>query len=587
MMYLTLSQMLPLCQTLSDYSAAETMRKTKEQWHLIDWNQAYRIVKSLQRRIVAAVKEGRWGKVKSLQWILAHSFSAKVLAIRRVTENTGRRTSGVDGQVWANARSKWEAIGTLQRRGYKAKAVRRVKIPKGNGKYRMLGIPTMRDRAMQALYLLALEPIAETLADHHSYGFRPYRSCHDALEQCFTILSRKGSAQFILEGDIRACFDQISHKWMLANIPTDKRVLRQWLKAGFVDKHKWYPTEEGTPQGSIISPTLANMVLDGMALAIDQAMGIQYYQYRGHRRRMNNPYKVHFIRYADDFVVTATDKTVLAEQVQPAIEAFLEERGLELSAEKTVITNIYEGFDFLGQNLRKFDNGKLIIQPSKKSVKKLLDKTREAIKQMYAAPASVLTITINNMTKGWAMYHRHCCAKKTFNWIDCHIWKAIWKWCVRRHPNKGRKWIAQKYFTLHQGNRWTFFGKDGEATHYLSKLAKVPIRRHVKIKAMANPFTREDEICFEQHIQRKMLNTWRKRTKLVIIFRRQTGKCPMCNQVITKQTGWHIHHKIERNQGGKDTLDNLLMLHPNCHYQAHHLGIQFDGDVPKRASEHA
>jgi len=588
MMYLTLSQILLLHQTVSGYSAAETKRKLKEQWQSINWKRANRIVKSLQRRIVEAIKANRWGKVKSLQWILTHSFSAKVLAIRRVTENKGSRTSGVDGQTWSTTESRMQAVSSLKRRAYQAQAVRRLKIPKDNGKYRMLGIPTMRDRAMQALYLQAFQPIAETLADHHSYGFRPYRSCHDAIEQCYTILSKKKSAQFVLEGDICSCFDKISHQFILNNIPTDKQVLKQWLKSGAVDRQNWYPTEEGTPQGSIVSPTIANMVLDGIQETIDETMGIRYHHLKnGYRRRVNNPYKVHFIRYADDWIITATDEMILEQRIKPAIEIFLQERGLELSAEKTVVSNIYDGFNFLGQHFRKYSNGKLIIKPSKKSIKKLLDKVRLIIKRMRTAPSYVLITHINRMTKGWAMYHRHCCAKQTFNWIDYQMWKAIWRWCIRRHPDKGKKWIAKKYFTYHKNNRWTFFGKDAKSTYYLSKMATVPIRRHVKIKATANPFTKEDEPIFEQHLQRKMLNTWRNKQRLITIFRRQSGKCPICHQSINKQTGWHLHHKIERYKGGKDTLDNLIMLHPNCHHQVHYWNIQFDGDVPIRASEQA
>ena len=324
------------------------------------------------------------------------------------------------------------------------------------------------------------------------------------------------------------------------------------------------------------------MILDGMVETIDRAMGIRYHNLQnGYQRRVNNPYKIHFVRYADDWIVTATDKSVLEQKVKPAIELFLKERGIELSAEKAVISSIYNGFDFLGQNFRKYRNHKLIIKPSKKSIKKLLDKIRLTIKQMKTVPSYALIITINRMTKGWAMYHRFCCASDAFNWIDYHIWKAIWKWCVRRHPMKGKKWVAKNYYTFHNNNRWTFFGRDTKGKHYyLFKLATVPIRRHIKIKATANPFTKEDETIFERHLQRKMLNTFRNRNKLITIFRRQSGKCPVCRQSITKQTGWHVHHKVARYKGGKDNLDNLIMLHPNCHYQVHHWNIRFDGDVP-------
>ena len=598
MMYLTLSQIVTIHRLVSSYSAAKTKSKQSNegyetnQWQSIDWKRANRIVKSLQRRIVAAVQSNKWGKVKSLQWILTHSFSAKVLAIKRVTENTGSRTSGVDGTTWKSPKERFQAISSLTRKGYKAKALRRIKIPKGNGKYRMLGIPTMRDRAMQALHLLGLQPIAETTADLHSYGFRPYRSCHDAIGQCFITLARKASPQFILEGDIKSCFDKISHKFILDKIPMDKQVLKQWLKSGAIKGGKRYPTEEGTPQGSIISPTIANMVLDGMNEAIDKAVGIKsYYQKNGYKLRRNNPYKIHFVRYADDWVVTSTDKSVLEQRVIPAIEIFLKERGLELSLEKTSITHIEDGFDFLGQTIRKYNRGKFLIKPSKKSIKKLMEKIRKIVKKMRTVPSYVLIAQINRVTKGWGMYHRHCSASETFHKIDHLIWKIIWKWCFRRHPNKGRKWVAKKYFTTHKNDRWTFFGKDTSkekpSYYYLSNIGNIPIRRYVKIKIAANPYTKEDEPIFEKHLQRRMLNTWQYRKRLRIIFCRQEGKCPMCKEQINQQTGWNIHHKVERYKGGKDTLDNLVMLHPNCHQQVHYWNIRFEGDVPIRASEQA
>lgn len=591
MMYLTFSQLLQLFKTLSVYSAADAKREVKEQWHSINWEKAYRTVKSLQTRIVAAIKENRWGKVKSLQWILTHSFSAKVIAIKRVTENKGSRTSGIDGETWSTRKAKWNAIGTLKRRGYKASAVKRIKIPKDNGKYRMLGIPTMRDRAMQALYLLALEPVAETTADIHSYGFRPYRNCHDAIEQCHILLSRKDAPQYILEGDIRACFDKINHQFILENIPTDKQVLGQWLKAGFTEKKVWYPSEEGTPQGSIISPTISNMILDGMAKVIDDSVGIRtrYYENQSgrHAKKVNNSNKINFVRYADDWIVVSKDKDLLEKKVKPAIEGFLKDRGLELSDKKTVITNIYEGFDFLGQNIRKYKCGKLLIKPSKKSVKKFLTKIRLTIKELGTAPAYVLVEQINLMTKGWTMYHRHCAAKKTFSWVDHQIWKALWSWCIRRHRNKGKKWVARKYFTKYKEDKLTFFDNYKGKTFILFKLGRTPIIRYSKIRANLNPFVKEDEPYFEHHIQKKMLNTWRKRQKLTKVFRRQDGKCPICQQQITKESGWNLHHKVERYKGGKDTLNNLVMLHPNCHQQVHYWNIRFDGDVPIGAFESA
>jgi RNA-directed DNA polymerase len=224
-------------------------------WHSLDWTKCYRHVKRLQARIVKATQEGRWGKVKALQWLLTHSLSGKALAVNRVTENKGKDTPGVDGETWSTPEAKTDAMASLRRKGYQPQPLRRVYIPKANGKQRPLGIPTLKDRAMQALHLLALDPVSETTADRNSYGFRKARSAHDALEQCFAALGKPSkSAQWVLDADIKGCFDNIDHDWMLTHIPMDTQVLRKWLKAGYVERTSLFPTEVGTPQGGIITP---------------------------------------------------------------------------------------------------------------------------------------------------------------------------------------------------------------------------------------------------------------------------------------------------------------------------------------------
>ena len=248
----------------ADKPACASSGEAEALWGHLRWQECERKVRRLQARIVNATREGRWGKVKALQRLLTHSFYGRALAVKRVTENKGRNTPGVDGAIWSTPASKHKAIDTLRRRGYQPQPLRRVHIPKANGKTRPLGIPAMKDRAMQALHLLALEPVAETTADLNSYGFRPERCTADAIAQCFVALAQEDCAAWVLEGDIRGCFDNISHEWMLNHVPTDTKVLRQWLKAGFVENRTLFPTEAGTPQGGIISPTLANLTLDGL-----------------------------------------------------------------------------------------------------------------------------------------------------------------------------------------------------------------------------------------------------------------------------------------------------------------------------------
>jgi RNA-directed DNA polymerase len=263
-------------------------------WDSIDWTHCERAVRKLQERIVKAMKEGRHGKVKALQWLLTHSLSGKALAVKRVTENQGKRTPGVDGEIWKTPAAKVRATLSLKRRGYQPQPLRRVYIPKSNGKLRPLGIPTMTDRAMQALHLLALDPVSETTADKNSYGFRKGRATRDALAQCFILLSNSAKApKWILEADIKGCFDNISHDWMLRHVLTDRQVLRKWLESGFMEKAQWFPTKAGTPQGGIASPTLANMVLDGLETML---------RFREKQGKNKFHPKVKLVRYADDCV---------------------------------------------------------------------------------------------------------------------------------------------------------------------------------------------------------------------------------------------------------------------------------------------
>ena len=455
-------------------------------WKSIEWDRVEQHVKRLQMRIAKATREGRYGKARALQWLLTHSFSAKLMAVKRVTGNSGAKTPGVDGVIWKGPKMKMEAAKSLRRKGYRPAPLRRIYIPKSNGKLRPLGIPVMRCRGQQALHLLALEPVAETLADRNSYGFRPKRSCADAIEACFKAFSRKSSPSVALEGDIKSCFDKISHKWLLANIPMDKVILEKWLKCGFVDNGKLFPTDEGTPQGGIISPTLLNLTLRGLEATIAAAT--------------KKSDKINVVVYADDFIVSGVSKEVLENKVKPAIVEFLKERGLTLSEEKTVITGIEQGFDFLGHNIRKYD-GKLLIKPSKKNVKTFLHKIRESFITLKTSKTEDLISHLNPKIRGWANYFRHVVSKDVYSYVDHHIFWATWKWARRRHPGRGKRWIWKKYFPdpSHSGHLMaTAKGPRGPLTVTLAKASTTKIHRHIKIRADANPYDQKYGEYFKQ-----------------------------------------------------------------------------------------
>jgi len=461
----------------------------KMDWQSLDWAMIHRQVKRLQMRIAKATREGNMREVKAFQRLLTRSFSAKALAVKRVTENQGKKTPGVDGETWQTPVAKMKAVLSLKRRGYQTMPLRRVYIPKSNGKKRPLGIPTMKDRAMQALFKLALEPVAETHADKNSYGFRQERSTADAIAQCFIVLGQRYSSSWVLEGDIKGCFDNISHDWLMSHIPMDKDILQKWLKAGFIDHKTLFPTTAGTPQGGIISPVLANMTLDGLEAEL--------------RKKFRQKDKVNLVRYADDFIITGSSPELLANKVQPLVANFLRQRGLELSQEKTRITQIEEGFDFLGQNIRRY-GGKLLIKPSKKNVKTFLDKVRKVMKINPTAKHINLIRTLNPIIRGWANYHRHIVAMETFSTVDCRIWQALWRWCKRRHPGKGARWIRSKYFKILRSQSWVFSAETGRTGHdgkpervRLARATSTKIRRHIKIRADSNPFDPNWEPYFQ------------------------------------------------------------------------------------------
>lgn len=521
-----------------------------QSWTTIPWDVANQYVRRLQARISKAALEEDWRGVKRLQRLLVRSTSGKALAVRRVTENQGKRTPGVDKVLWSTAGSKWRAVQSLTTVGYKPSPLRRIHIPKANGGKRPLGIPTMRDRAMQALHWLALDPVAETHADLNSYGFRSHRSTADALTQCMNALNRSGSPEWVLEGDIKGCFDNIDHQWLMENAPMDRGVLSGWLKAGFVERGRLFPTEAGTPQGGIISPVLANLTLDGLERTLKSAFP----------RRA----KLNFIRYADDFIVTAVSKELLETKVKPLIAEFLATRGLTLSETKTVITHATDGFDFLGFRVRRFKDF-LHVGPSPASTKRLYAKVSAMLRKLRMAKQGDVIRALNPIISGWANYHRTMMASRTFAVMDHRIFWALWRWAKRRHPNKGARWVRRRYFRTSGQRQWVF--TDGAST--LMWLASFTKRRHIKIRSDANPYDPADEGYFDTVLQRRMLATLAGRRKLHWLWSRQQGVCPRCRGKITKTTGWHIHHRIWRSLGGSNRMDNLELLHPTCHAQLH------------------
>jgi RNA-directed DNA polymerase len=499
-----------------------------------------------------------------------------VIAAKRVTENQGKKTPGVDRETWSTPNAKFQAVLSLRRRGYQPLPLRRVFIPKSNGKLRPLGIPTMKDRAMQALHLLALNPVSETLADYNSYGFRPERSTADAREQCFIALAKTVAPQWILEGDIKGCFDNISHQWMLENVLTDKTTLQKWLKAGYVYKDELFPTEAGTPQGGIISPTLANLTLDGLETELHSKFRRTHKESRQHQ--------VNFVRYADDFIITGKSKELLENEVKPLVEKFLKERGLILSEEKTKVTHIKEGFDFLGWNFRKHD-GKLLIKPSKKNVKAFLGKIRETVKGNKTAKQGNLIRLLNPKIRGWANYHKGTVAKDTFARVDHEVWKATWQWATRRHPSKRPQWIRKGYFESEGNRNWIFSAntkdKDGKPrTMKLVNASDMKIERHIKIRGEANPFDPAQEAYFESRLGRKMKDKLTGKIQWLRLWWRQDKECPNCHEKITEETGWHVHHILSKSEGGKDNHSNLVLLHPNCHRQIHSQRLEIAKPAP-------
>ncbi|MDR1640606.1 MAG: group II intron reverse transcriptase/maturase [Clostridiales bacterium] len=510
------------------------------EWTSINWKHAEQLVSRLQARIAKAAAEKKWRTVKKLQYLLAHSRCAKLLAVRKVTTNKGKRTPGVDKVLWSTPAQKMKAALCLTDKGYKAKPLKRVYIEKkGKKEKRPLGIPTMHDRAMQALYAIGLDPVAEVTADKRSFGFRKGRSCHDAMQQIFICTAAGNRAEWVLEGDIKGCFDHISHDWLLENVPMDKTVLKQFLKAGYVYGRDLFPTDEGTPQGGVISPILANLALDGIE-------DFLHANYKGQ--------KVNLIRYADDLVITAVTYGD-AINIKAGLTVILLTRGLELSPTKTLITHINDGYDLIGWNFRKY-KGKLLIKPSKKAIKSITSTLSEKIlRKGKALPQKTLIILLNQTLRGWGNYHQPVCAKETFSHVDYILFKMLWQWAKRRHPKKGKRWIAAKYWHQVGNRKWVFC--DGDTK--LISLSDIKIIRHTALKLDKNPyldpeyFSKRKLARAKKHLSSPFKEVWT----------RQKGLCHLCGLPMDSTEDYQ-YEIVNVTASGVSCAARKVLTHKHC-----------------------
>lgn len=564
-------------RVITDIGAKEPL----QDWADINWKRVKKRVRNLRRRIYRASQEGQWNRVRSLMKLMLRSYSNLLLSIRRVTqENQGKKTAGIDGQVVKTPKERVQLANDMRTyRLWQAHPARRVYIPKANGKkQRPLGIPTVKNRVVQAIVKNALEPCWEAQFESHSYGFRPGRSCQDAIEQCHSRL-RKGADVWILDADIKGAFDNISHEYILntiGNIP-GRELIKQWLKAGYVEAQIFHPTDSGTAQGGIISPLLANIALNGIEELLSQFKKVKEYQYFNKKKGKQcichvKSDKYGFIRYADDFLITATQKEDI-EAIKPIIQDWLKHRGLELNSDKTKIVHIEQGFNYLGFNVRQY-KGKCLITPEKQKVKDLLQRVRGWLKSHSSHKPEAVINYLNPILRGWANYYRHAVSARVFSSLDHYIWKAVFNWCRRRHPGKGKRWVVDKYFKTLRGQKWYFAStlknRRGRNTIYsLMKLATIPIERHVKVKGTASP----DDPALKEYWHNRQTRQgkiyWNKGSKHYQVAEAQNWRCTVCGEHLLNGEQLQTHHIIKVTDGGSDRADNLLHLHKICHQHLH------------------
>lgn len=496
-------------------------------WQSIDWRRAEDEVRRLRQRIFTASRAGDLKRVRNLQKLMLRSRSNALISVRRVTEiNAGRKTAGVDGKVVLFPHVKAELADGVQRRSasWTARPVKRVYIPKpGTTKRRGLGIPVIVDRAFQALVVSALEPEWEARFESKSYGFRPGRGCHDAIGAIFSTLNGKNPHRvWILDADLTAAFDRIDHDRLMASLGAfpGRGLVEQWLKAGVVDRGRFAPTEEGTPQGGVISPALFNVALHGM----ETAAGVRYFATGRDAGSAMDGSPV-LVRYADDFVVMCVSHEQAVE-VKERLRAWLTPRGLCFNEDKTRIVHAEDGFDFLGFNVRRY-HGKLLIKPSKAALRRIRERLRAEMRTLRGANAGAVLRKINPIVRGWSAYYRTVVSSEIFTALDNYMWALVYKWAKHSHPNKSKHWISAKYFgrfNQARQDRWVF--GDRESGAYLIKFAWTKIVRHQLVKGTASP---DDPGLAAYWAQRRSKGPPMPVDKATLhLLRKQNGRCPLC-----------------------------------------------------------